>query len=116
MKRGGKREGAGRKPRLSARYRDANRRVRVGLRALVIGQRCEVLYRKAYTITPGKKVSRLDYALNGATRPWGKKRRIAKQVAKEFGETPRMVWELWREYRNLERDLEADLAENEVTV
>lgn len=92
MPRGGKRAGAGLKPRLS-RYR---RRSSIGRRALAIGQRCEELWREAD-----------KNRWRGAKRPRERKRIIA-QVAAEFGETPRMTDKLWDEYRLLERDLRAD--------
>ena len=93
MPRGGKRAGAGRKPRLS-RY---HRRASIGRRSLAIGQRCEELWREAD-----------KNRWKGAKRPRERKRIIA-QVAEEFGETPRMTEKLWDDYRLLEADLHADL-------
>ena len=101
MTRGGQREGAGRKPRLT-RYHKTNERVRVGKRALLIGQRCEVLWREAY---PSNFAG---MHLFGDKRPRARKR-IIRQVVAEFGETPRMIERLWADYRRLEKDLAEDL-------
>jgi hypothetical protein len=99
MPRGGRREGAGRTPRIW-RYR---RRQSVGKVALTIGQRCEVLWRKEY------KTNVAGMHWTGEKRPRAHKR-IIRQVAAEFGETPRMVERLWEDYRRLEADLNDDSA------
>jgi hypothetical protein len=98
MPRGGKRDGAGRKPR-QGHYR---RRQSIGMLALKIGQRCEVLSREAY------KTNLAGMHWIGDKRPRAHKR-IMRQVAEEFGETIPMVERLWKEYRRLERDLDEDL-------
>jgi hypothetical protein len=100
MPRGGKRAGAGRKPRHS-RYK---RRASIGRDALAIGQRCEVLWREAY------KTNWHGFHLATEPRPRAHKR-IIRQVATEFGEKSlRMVERLWKDYRRLEADLRNDLS------
>ena len=100
MPRGGKREGAGRKPRVQ----HYERRHSVGRRELKIGQRCEVLWREAYD-----KGDVAGMHWSGAKRPRARKP-IIQQVADEFGETRAIVERLWKEYRRLEADLGEDLA------
>ena len=84
--RGGKRDGAGRKPRV-LRYHKTNERTRIGRRALKIGQRCETIRRET------KKPHKV----------------ILFEVATEFDERESMVERLWKDYRRLERHLKADL-------
>jgi hypothetical protein len=96
MPRGGKRGGAGRKPRLMRYDGDT-----IGRRALKIGQRGEVLWREAYaTNTAGMH-------WEGEKRPRAHKT-IVRQVAAEFEETPRMVERLWKVYRRFEKDTDPD--------
>jgi hypothetical protein len=95
--RGGKRDGAGRKPRL-LRYDGET----VDPRAFKIGQRYEVLRREAY------KTNVAGMHWEGEKRPRAHKR-IVRQVAAEFGETPRMVERLWQDYRRFEKDTDPDV-------
>lgn len=102
--RGGKREGAGRKPRLK-RYKWKNlpeekrQQSTFSRRAVVVGQRCETLWREAHSdCWKGEKRT-------------SRHKKIHRQVASEFNKmrlTPRMVERLWKDYRRLEADLRAD--------
>jgi hypothetical protein len=96
MPRGGKRAGAGRKPRML--HYDGQS---IGKRALKVGQKCEVLWREAY------KWNVAGMHWEGEKRPRAHKR-IVRQVAAEFDETPRMVERRWKEYRRFEKDTDPD--------
>jgi hypothetical protein len=98
MPNGGKREGAGRKPRLK-RYR---RRESIGIRPLKIGLLCEMLWRKSY------KSNFIGFHWIGEKRPRSRKRIIAF-VARRCNETPSMVERLWDEFRRFRSDLREDL-------
>jgi hypothetical protein len=89
MPRGGKREGAGRKPRLDPKL------------AFKIGLRCEVLWRESY------KTNFAGMHWVGEKRPRTRKT-ILRQVADEFGETIAMVERRWKAYRRFEADLRND--------
>ena len=91
---GGKRDGAGRKPR-HVRYDKRN--PLMGKRAFLIGLRCEVLWRESYE----HNIAGFHWV--GDRRPRSRKR-IKRQVVGEFGETPRMVEQLWKDYRRFEAD------------
>jgi hypothetical protein len=96
MPRGGKRAGAGRKPRL-LRYDGQS----IGKLVLKIGQKCEVLWREAYTTNTA------GMHWEGEKRPRAHKTIVRKVVA-ESGQTPRMVERLWKDYRRLEKDTNPD--------
>jgi hypothetical protein len=101
--RGGKQEGAGRKPRLK-RYKkekelpkEERRQSTFERRAIEIGQLCETLWREAHAdCWKGKKRT-------------SRHKKILSQVAEKFGETESMVDLLWDDYRRLEADLIEDL-------
>jgi hypothetical protein len=87
MPRGGKREGAGRKPQL-LRYDGES----IGKRPLRVGQWCEEEWRKSYI---------------GEKRPRTRKT-IIWNAAEKFGLERRMVKRLWEDYRRFEVDTNPD--------
>src|SRR6476646_10675027 len=96
MPRGGKRKGAGLKPR-QKRYFKEREHESIGKLALAIGQRCETLWREANAdCWKGEKRT-------------SRHKKIVRQVAEKFGETESMVDLLWDDYRRLEAHLRADL-------
>jgi hypothetical protein len=96
MPRGGKREGAGRKPQL-LRYDGKS----IGRLAIKVGQRCEELWHKSY------KTNFFGFHEIGEKRPRTRKR-IIQQVADEFDLTPRMVERLWEDWRRVLVDTDPD--------
>lgn len=101
MPRGGKREGAGRKPRRK-RYKTKlpekeRQQSTFSRRAVEIGSRYQELLREANSGS-WKGEKRL-----------GLHKKIEQQVAEEFGESIRMVRELAADFRRLEADLREDL-------
>ena len=101
MPRGGKREGAGRKPRLKRYKKKLPEKERqqstFSRRAVEIGSRYQELLREANT---GR--------WKGQKRT-GIHKKIEQQVAEKFGESIRMVRELAVDFRRLEADLIEDL-------
>jgi len=101
MPRGGKRKGAGRKPR-QKRYKtelpkEERQQSTFSRRAVEIGSRYQELLREANS-----------GHWKGEKRP-GLHKKIEQQVAEEFGESIRMVRELAADFRRLEADLREDL-------
>ena len=102
MSRGGKRVGAGRKPRLKL-YNKPNlpegerQESILSWHATEMGQLCEAMWRKAW----GER-------WKGQKRP-RERQRIIHDVALKFHEEDWAVELAWKNYRSLEADLRADL-------
>jgi hypothetical protein len=107
MSRGGKRPGAGRKPRVK-HYQP---RESVGKDLLWVGWRCEQILQARYeTVSIVGKPGLLFLHDADDPRPHINKQ-IITQVAKEVGESERMVEQLWEEYRRVTADLKRDLGD-----
>ena len=95
MPRGGKRDGAGRKPR-HVRY-DKDKPF-YSKRALKIGLWCEMLWGDSW------KHNFFGFHRTDDKRPQSARKRIVYQASKEFGETERMIETLWDDYRRFLAD------------